>query len=410
MSENKKKKNRLKTLDRFIELPGDSATAEDNLPLLSELIGAEVIDKDGGRILRITDDIDLFPYSEIKDIDDHLRPDLYRRWHFVTKGDDELLDPRSFLFFDTETTGLSGGAGILAFLIGFGFFYNNCFRVVQYFLPDYPDEELFLKMAMSHITPATTLVSYNGKSYDWPLLKNRLTLNRMDLPEYGDHLDSLHPARSLFGKLGENSSLISLEKHLLAFDRGEDIPGYLIPAKYFDYLYDRQPGKIPEIIRHNRLDIISLALVTRFIPEVITRPELINRATLLEGVINHYFRNKRFEELINYIDQVSPGYLDECSPVGLLKYSLSLKSIGRLEPARQIWEEVARTSSGHSIYGHLIELAKDQEHRQKQPQAALETVELLLSLAELTSARKKGLIHRRRRLIGKSSKISLKSL
>lgn len=409
MNEKRIKKDRLKSLDRFIELPGDAYPAEDNLPLLSELIGAEIIDREGGRILRIIDDIDLFPYSDLKDIDNHLRPDLYRRWHFTTRGDDEILDPQSFLFFDTETTGLSGGAGILAFLIGFGFFHKNCFRVIQYFLPDYPDEELFLNIAMSHITPTTTLVSYNGKSYDWPLLKNRLTLNRMTIPEYGDHLDSLHPARSLFGKLGEDSSLISLEKHLLSFDRGEDIPGYLIPSKYFDYLYDRQPGKIPEIIRHNRLDVISLALVTRFIPEIITRPELINRATLLEGVINHYFRNKRFEQLINYIDQVSPGYINECSPVGLLKYSLSLKSTGRIELARQIWTEAAQSSSGQSIYGHLIELAKDQEHRQKLPGAALETVDLLLTMT-LTPSRQKALNHRRRRLIGKSAKICPKSL
>ncbi len=404
-----KKIDRLKTLDRFIELPGDTGTAEDNLPLLSELIGAEVIDREGGRVLRIIDDIHLFPYSEIKDIDDHLQPNLYRRWHFTTRGGEEILDPTSFLFFDTETTGLSGGAGILAFLIGFGFFHKNCFRVVQYFLPDYPDEELFLNLAMSHITPETSLVSYNGKSYDWPLLKNRLTLNRMDIPEYGDHLDSLHPARSLFGKLGEDASLISMEKNLLSFDRGEDIPGYLIPSKYFDYLYDRQPGKIPEIIRHNRLDIISLALVTRYIPEIITRPELINRATLLEGVINHYYRNKRYQELIHFIERVTPGYIEECSAVGLLKYSLALKTIGQLEPARQIWAEVARSSSGQSIYGHLLELAKDQEHRQKQPEAALETVDLLLSMT-VTPSRKKALIHRRRRLIGKSAKTDSKSL
>jgi uncharacterized protein YprB with RNaseH-like and TPR domain len=403
------KRKRLNTLDRFMELPGDSAPVEENLAKLAEIIEAEIVTGPSGRILKIIDDIDLFPYSEIKDIHDHLHDDLYRRWHFVTGGDDSGYDPRRFIFFDTETTGLSGGAGMVIFLCGFGFFLDDRFRVVQYFLPDYPDEPLFLHRSLEHLRPDSILVTYNGKAFDWPMLTQRLTINRIDIPDLSDHIDVLHPARSLFRRLGEDCSLISMEKHLLSFDRGEDIPGYLIPSKYFDYLYDRQPGMIPEIIRHNRLDVISLALVTRYIPEIIRRPERINSSPLLEGIVNHFFRNRRFESLADYMDQVRPGHFEESSAVAMLQYSLALKSLGRLDKASDIWKLASENRTGPHVVKHLLELAKYQEHREKDPETALETVDLLLSL-EMTPAQKAQVLHRRKRLLNKVERLSSKSL
>ena len=394
------KRHRLQSIDRFLQLPGDSASAEDNLPLLAELVEAEIIRQDGCRILEIVDDIELFPYSEIKDIDSHCQNNLYKHWHFVTGGDEHEYDPAKFLFFDIETTGLSGGAGVVAFLIGFGFFHRNNFRVVQYFLPDYPDESLQLSRAVSHFDSDTLLVSYNGKSFDWPLFSERLTINRIRIPSFNEHLDSLHPARSLFRRLGDDCSLISLEKNLLSFDRGEDVPGYLIPTKYFDYLYDRQPGMIPEIIRHNRLDIISLALVTRYIPEILSRPEKINAARQLEGVINHYYRNRRHTDLIAYVDRVQPGYLEESSEIALLQYSLALKSLAEHDRASGIWKLARETRTGPHLFNHLLELAKHQEHREKDPYSALETVDLMIGL-ELSPRQRLPLEHRRNRLSSK---------
>lgn len=400
------KRNRLQSLDRFLRMPEDSAPGDDNLKALADLVEAEIIVDGRSRILKIIDDIDLFPYSEIKDVHEHLRPDLYHKWHFVTGGDPSGYDPRRFVFLDTETTGLSGGAGMMVFLCGFGYFHKGCFRVVQYFLPDYPDEPLFLSHLIEYLGAERILVTYNGKAFDWPMLVQRLTLNRIELPTPADHIDVLHPARSLFRRLGEDCSLITLEKCLLAFDRGEDIPGYLIPSKYFDYLYDRQPGMIPEIIRHNRLDIISLALVTRQIPEILSRPEKINSTALLEGVINHYFKNRLYQPLLENISRISPGYLEEISAVALLQYSLALKSLGKAEEASRIWKGVSESKTGRHVYHHLLELAKYQEHAEKDPQAALETVDLLRAF-DLTPAQKVQLLHRRRRLAAKSGVSSL---
>ena len=403
------KRDRLKNLDRFLKLPGDSESPEENLEPLAEIVGAEIIKTDGGTILKIVDNIDLFPYSEIKDIDYHLRQNHYKDWHFVTRGSEDEYDPASFLFFDTETTGLSGGAGMVIFLCGFGYFVDHYFRVVQYFLPDYPDEPFFLKLLCEHIRPETVLVSYNGKAFDWPFIVQRLTMNRMAIPKYKYHLDSLFPARSLFRQLGEDCSLISLEKNLLSFDRGEDIPGFLIPSKYFDYLYDRQPGRIPEIIRHNRLDVISLALVTRYIPEFLSRPEIINSVLQLEGVISHLFKNRKFTKMIEYIESVSPGYIDECSTISKYRYSLALKSIGNSDKASLIWKSAADQTEEPDNYRHLLELAKYQEHKEKDPLTALETVDLMLAF-EINKRQGGELIHRKNRLVRKCRSISPKPL
>lgn len=403
------KKRRLQTLDRFLDLPGDTATGDENIPKLAEILEADIIESDGFRVLKIVDDHDIFPYSDLKDIDEHRQNNLYQDWHFHTGGDESTYDPERFLFFDTETTGLSGGTGMVIFLIGYGYFHENCFRTVQYFLPDYPDEEFFLKLAAEHLQDDTILVTYNGKSFDWPMLTQRFAINRMDLPEIGGHLDVLHPARSLFRRLGEDCTLITLEKELLSFDRGEDIPGYLIPTKYFDYLYDRQPGMIPEIIRHNRLDVISLAVVTRYIPEMLHRPEKINSVALTEGIINHYFKNKRYHELIDFSAGLRPGYLEECSLIGRLKYSLTLKKLDRLDEASAIWRKSASQADEPQVISHLLELAKYQEHKQKDPVAAVETVDMMLSL-DCTPVQKKQLEHRRKRLLLKSRKLSCKSL
>ncbi|MEZ5359946.1 MAG: ribonuclease H-like domain-containing protein [Candidatus Zixiibacteriota bacterium] len=403
------KKRRLQTLDRFLELPGDTATGDENLPKLAEILEADILTANGFRVLKITDDLDIFPYSDMKDIDDHKHKDLYRDWHFVTGGDESTYDPAKFLFFDTETTGLSGGTGMVIFLIGYGYFHKNCFRTVQYFLPDYPDEEFFLQLAAEHLHNDTILVTYNGKSFDWPMLTQRFAINRMDVPDIAGHLDALHPARSLFRQLGEDCSLITLEKELLSFDRGEDIPGYLIPTKYFDYLYDRQPGMIPEIIRHNRLDVISLALVTRYIPEVLQRPEKINSTRMVEGIVNHFFKNKRYEELINFSSDLRAGYIDESSLVTRLKYSLSLKKLGRLEEASRIWRDSLNQADEPQAFNHLLELVKYQEHQEKDPFSANDTLELMLGL-EINAVQKKQLEHRRKRLLSKCRKLSCKSL
>lgn len=396
------KRPRLSSLDRFLALPGDDAPIDDNFAALADLVGGTIIREHKSRIIKITDSIDLFPWSSIKDIPEHLRDDLYRQWHFAVDGGDAMLDPRRFLFFDLETTGLSGGTGIVAFLIGFGFFDGDQFQLIQYFMPDFPDEPILLEQAVSHISPETTLVTYNGKSYDWPLLTQRLTMNRHKAPAIAEHIDVLHPARALFRTLGEDCSLKSLEKSLLQFDRGEDIPGYLIPTKYFDYLYDRQPGMIPDIIRHNRLDIISLALLTRQIPEILGRPEQITSHRLLEGVISHLWRRGRYSDLRNYIQQVGRGYLEECSTVALLQYSLALKSLGEYQAAGVIWRLAGQTKEGPYLSRHLLELAKHQEHREKEPEAALETVDLLLSL-ELPNPLREAVKHRRQRLLRKCS-------
>ncbi len=198
----------------------------------------------------------------------------------------EQFNLQEALFFDTETTGLAGGAGTCAFLIGTGFFVGSDFRTVQFFLPDFESEHAFLTEFADLVTdPAERrfryLVSFNGKTFDVPLIENRFILQRLESPcATLKHLDLLHPCRSLWKSRVRDCSLQSLERSLMGYARVGDIPSALIPSTYFSFLHWGQFGGLREIIDHNREDVLSmpvlLGLACRCIEEGF-RPEAIVR-------------------------------------------------------------------------------------------------------------------------------------
>jgi uncharacterized protein YprB with RNaseH-like and TPR domain len=163
-------------------------------------------------------------------------------------------------FLDTETTGLSGGAGTAAFLVGLGFVDGDAFRVRQYFMEDYDQEAALLHQLAADLRRFPRLVTFNGKMFDVPLLETRYRLSRGRWPlEDAPHLDLLHPARRLWKARLESCRLVHLETELLRLRREEDIPGDQIPQVYFDYLRSRDARVLPRIFEHNRLDVVSLA-------------------------------------------------------------------------------------------------------------------------------------------------------
>jgi len=196
----------------------------------------------------------------------------------------EQFNLQEALFFDTETTGLAGGAGTCAFLIGTGFFVGSDFRTVQFFLPDFESEHAFLTEFAELVSALPDrcfryLVSFNGKSFDVPLIENRFILQRLDNPWAAlKHLDLLHPCRSLWKSRVRDCSLQSLERSLMGYARVGDIPSALIPSTYFSFLHWGQFGGLREIIDHNRDDVLSmpvlLGLACRCIEEGF-RPEAI---------------------------------------------------------------------------------------------------------------------------------------
>jgi uncharacterized protein YprB with RNaseH-like and TPR domain len=164
------------------------------------------------------------------------------------------------VFLDTETTGLSGGSGTAAFLTGIGFVNGDRFFVRQYFMRDYHEEPALFESLAEDLRAFTHLVTFNGRTFDIPLLEARFRLNRGAFPLSGTaHLDLLHPSRRLWKARLPSCRLQSLEGPVLGFRRVEDVPGEEIPRIYFDYLRSRDGRGIARIFEHNRLDILSLA-------------------------------------------------------------------------------------------------------------------------------------------------------
>jgi hypothetical protein len=176
------------------------------------------------------------------------------------------------LFVDTETTGLSGGVGTLPFLVGLAWFEGRSLVVRQLFLGRPGEEQPLLKMLAELVSKASLLVTFNGKSFDWPLLRTRLVMNRVKPPPMPPHLDLLHCSRRLFKRRLTNTRLQELEARVLGFHRVGDIEGALIPAVYFDWLRRGSTGLLQQVFEHNVLDLVSMAAL---IAELARRVELV---------------------------------------------------------------------------------------------------------------------------------------
>jgi hypothetical protein len=169
---------------------------------------------------------------------------------------------------DLETTGLAGGAGTCAFLVGCAWFEDATLRVRQFLLPSYAAERALLEATATLAGPADTLVTYNGKSFDLPLIETRFLFHRLPLAFAGrPHVDLLHAARRLWrGEHGDaiqgGCRLMALEQGLLGHEREGDVPGFEIPSRYFHYVRTGDAASLVAVVEHNRLDLLALAMMT----------------------------------------------------------------------------------------------------------------------------------------------------
>jgi len=173
------------------------------------------------------------------------------------------------LFIDVETTGLTGGTGTLAFLVGLGAFDGDDFLVRQFFLPSPSGEEAMLAVALDALSSGSALVSFNGRCFDLALLETRFTLNRLRPPEPAAHIDLLYPARRLYRRRLESCRLAHLETALLGLEREDDVPGWMIPSLYFDYLRFGRATPLEAVFRHNALDILSMVTLLAHLAHII---------------------------------------------------------------------------------------------------------------------------------------------
>jgi uncharacterized protein len=187
---------------------------------------------------------------------------------------DAIISPEQWIFLDTETTGLAGGTGTYAFLIGLGWWEQNGFVVEQYFMRDHSEEPSLLFQVLQKLSERSILVTFNGKSFDWPLLQTRYRMTRAGmLPEPSTHLDLLHPARRFWRMRLKSVALAHLEQHILGLDRGQDIPSETIPQRYFDFIRGGSAEAIAEVFRHNHKDLCGLASLALHLIQMLANPE-----------------------------------------------------------------------------------------------------------------------------------------
>jgi len=171
------------------------------------------------------------------------------------------LDPKRMLFLDTETTGLAGGTGTIPFLIGLAFFEDESLCIEQLVLRRPGEEAPMLRRLAERIERASCIVSYNGKSYDWPLLRNRFVLSRVPVASAPLHLDLLHCARRVWKRRLGQVRLVNLEAEVLGLRREHDIDGAEIPARFWDFVRGADGSALAPVIEHNANDLVALAAI-----------------------------------------------------------------------------------------------------------------------------------------------------
>ena len=229
-----------------------------NLAEVAERLGGEVCENAGGRYVLVRSRHDGRQVYVGSPIADALDGEGLRVLGSLAR---EPAAEGPVLFVDLETTGLSGGAGTVAFLIGVGFFGEGDFHLNQYVLPSLGAERAQLVAVGELIRASRALVTFNGKSFDVPVMETRWAMHRMPLP-WADvpHVDVLHPARRLWRR--QDCRLAALEEQVLGLTREHDVPGAEIPARYFGFLRRGDPAPLIPVLEHNRLDLVSLAALT----------------------------------------------------------------------------------------------------------------------------------------------------
>ena len=330
--------------------------------------------------------------------------------------DADVPPTSSVVYLDTETTGLAGGTGTCAFLIGIGAADGSGFRVRQFFLRDFTEEKAALVALAEALEPYELLVTYNGKTFDIPLLETRYTLARMKSPfSRMVHLDLLHPARRLWKLRLESCQLKNLERELLGISRNGDVPGSEIPQIYFDYLRTRSAKGLQPVFFHNALDIVTLAGVAVEVGQAISRAgegadcdsrDLFSLSRVLQRAGASDLARS------TCLQAIARGLPEAVEPHALWQLAAQHKREHRYQEAVEAWLKIIDLGARYTVEA-CEELAIHYEHRARDASKALEFAEAAFHHLQGVAgpqSRQERLSHRRERLLRKTHKAVERSL
>jgi uncharacterized protein YprB with RNaseH-like and TPR domain len=356
----------LPLLDDGIGLPSRRDGIRPNLERLAQVLGAITKTNEYGDYLSVRCWCAQPP---------RFSPDARALQLLLPETPEDITDPDQWLFLDTETTGLSGGSGTYAFLIGVAWWESGGFEIEQFFMREYSEERALLLALRERIAEHPVLVTFNGKSFDWPLLETRYRMSRkVSLPTPRAHLDFLHPARNLWRLRLGSVRLSELERYVLGWDRGADLLSGLIPQIYFDYLRGGPPERLVPVLNHNQMDLRGLAALSSRILSLLSDAETLGQDGLeLFGVSRicekrgeHTRARSLYEKSIASILPSETDRAARRSLAGLAKRQ------GDFDLACELWRDaVGNSRHGYEAYEQL---AIYYEHKARDPEQARQIV------------------------------------
>lgn len=318
----------------------------------------------------------------------------------ISGGQLEAVDPAKWAFLDTETTGLAGGTGTCAFLVGIGAVEERGFRVRLFFMRDFDQEQAMLQAVAERLEGYDALVTYNGRAFDVPLLETRFRLRRLGNPlERLQHLDLLAPARRVWKARMPNCRLATLESAVLGFEREGDVPGALIPQRYFDFLRSGDGRGLRPVFHHNMLDLLSLAcLATVLMPAYAAAGEAaLRHGEDLAGLARWLQRQGDDDSALQLYRRAIQAGLPDSGLFSTLWESARLeRRNGNRYSQLRLLESLSRVANDYRSAA-FEELAKYYEHSEKDFERALE-----MTRSAQRCAPSDLLAHRERRLLRKS--------
>lgn len=307
-----------------------------------------------------------------------------------------LSDPTKWLFLDTETTGLSGGTGTYAFLVGLAWWDSGGLQVEQLFMRDFHEEHSILHELSARLAERPVLVTFNGKSFDWPLLENRFTMTRaIKTPKIAAHLDLLHPSRALWKLRLGSVRLVELERHVLdaprlGWDRVDDVHSAMIPQHYFDYIRGGPAEPLAAVIRHNQMDLRGLAAILARIDGLLAAAERADEdveSLDLFGLSRFlHKRGDRDRAHAACSQALDIGLPAEHRPRARRELAQHAKRRGDHEHAVSLWQELAAEAASSAEEAAVIDaihaceqLAMYYERRERNLDRAVEFIRLALA-------------------------------